>query len=185
MSLKYRPAVVEAFIDHYITGLYSISELCKLVDISTGAYYYWKETNEEFQAKLEAADKLKIHNIHTLATRGLVKLLTGCEYDETTEEFEVPPPAPKYSFLDDDDELNELIKPPDPVPVLKRKIVTKKVVLPNPNTVMFTLRNLDKANFPENKELKLENMQPIPVAFIPPAGMKISFPSNTDEADAG
>ena len=181
MSLKYTEAIAESFFDHYATGLYSIEELCKLVNISVSTYYYWKENIPEFKTGLAAAEKRKIHNIHSLAIKGAVRLITGEEYDEVSEEFELPPPKPKYEFLDDDDPLNEIIKPEDPKPILKKRYVTRKRVLPNANTVMFALRNLDKENFPDNKELKFDNMQPIPVAFVPPAGMIPNFPSNTDE----
>jgi transposase-like protein len=181
MSIKYTPAKAESFCDHYATGLYSIAELCRLVDITTGTFYYWKENYDDFKKLLEAADKRKITSIHTLAIRGLVKLIGGLEYDEISEEYEVPATKPKYDFLDDDDELNQIIKPEEPKPVLVKRYVTKKVILPNVNAVMFALRNLDKENFPENKELTFDNKQPIPVAFIPPPGMVVSFPSNTDD----
>jgi hypothetical protein len=161
--------------------LYSIAELCRLVDIHTSAYYYWKDNYPEFKKALEEAEKRKIHNMHTLAVRGAVKLMTGVEYDEISEEYEVPPPAPRYDFLDGDDDLNELIKPDEPKPILKRRFITKKIIMPEKNVIMFTLRNLDKINFPDNKELKLDNKQPIPVAFIAPPGMVINFPSNTDD----
>jgi hypothetical protein len=182
-SLTYTAGIAESFLDHYATGLYSITELCKLVNISTNAYYYWKKNIPEFQEALKEAEKRKIHNIHTLAIKGAVRLITGEEYDEVSEEYEVPPPKPKYDFLDDDDPLNQVIKPEEPKPVLKKRYVTKKRVLPNANAVMFALRNLDKENFPDNKELKFDNTQPIPVAFVPPAGVVPNFPSNT-EADA-
>jgi hypothetical protein len=180
-SLKYRPAIVETFLDHYATGLYTIAELCKLVNIHPNTFYHWQANEEDFKKALAVADKRKISNIHSIAVKGAVKLLTGVEYDEISEEYEMPPARPKYDFLDDDDELNQLIKPEDPKPVLKRRFITKKIILPHANTVMFTLRNLDKENFPDNKDFKPGNTQPIPVAFIAPPGMVISFPSNTDD----
>lgn len=183
MSLKYRPAIVETFMDHYATGLYTLTELCKLCDISQATYNYWLDNHKEFAERLKEADKHKIRNIHTIATKGMIKLLSGVEYDEITEEYEMPPPPRKYDFLDDDDPLNNLIQPAKPEPILKKRFITKKVVLPHANTVMFTIRNLDKINFPDNKEVTLDNKQPIPVAFIPPAGMVVSFPSNTEDAD--
>lgn len=185
MSIKYTPAKAESFCDHYATGLYSLTELCKLVDISMGAYYYWKENYQEFQLLLKAADKRKIHNLHTLAIRGAVKLISGMEYDEISEEYEVPVQPIKYDFLDDDDPLNKLISPEPPKPVLVKRYITKKVILPNPNTVIFMLRNLDKENFPDNNDRPKggEPIQPVPIAFIAPAGMRVSFPSNTEDAD--
>jgi hypothetical protein len=183
MSTKYTPAKAESFCDHYSTGLYSIKELCELVDISVGTYYYWKENMPEFKALLDTADKRKIHNIHTLAVKGAIKLLTGMEYEEVSEEFEIPPPAPKYDFLDDDDELNNLIAPEPAKPILVKRYVTKKVVLPNPNVVMFVLRNTDKENFADTNDKPTLPQQPVPVAFIAPAGLRVNFPSNTEDAD--
>lgn len=185
MSIKYTPAKAESFCDHYATGLYSITELCKLIDISPGTYYYWKEHIEEFQQLLATAEKRKITQIHSLAIKGAVKLISGVEYDEISEEFEVPPQPTTYDFLDDDDPLNNIISPEPPKPVLVKRYVTKKVILPNPNTVIFMLRNLDKENFPDNndKPKSGEPTQPVPVAFIAPAGLRVSFPSNTEDAD--
>lgn len=185
MSIKYTPAKAESFCDHYATGLYSIAELCQLVDISTGTYYYWKENYEDFKKLLAAADKRKIHNIKTLAIKGAIKLISGVEYDEVSEEYEVPPQPVKYDFLDDDDPLNQIISPDPPKPILVKRYITKKVILPNPNTVIFILRNLDKENFPDNNDKPKggEPIQPVPVAFIAPAGMQINFPSNTEDAD--
>jgi hypothetical protein len=185
MSTKYTPAKAESFCDHYATGLYSITELCKLVDISIGTYYYWRENNDEFKALLAAADKRKIHNIHVLAVKGAIKLITGMEYDEVSEEFEIPAAPVKYDFLEDDDPLNKIISPEPPQPVLVKRYVTKKVVLPNANAVLFMLRNLDKENFPDNndKPKGTEPTQPVPVAFIAPPGLRVNFPSNTEDAD--
>lgn len=184
MSIKYTPAKAESFCDHYATGLYTLTELCKLIDISMGTYYYWEENIPEFKELLATAKKRKIGNMYTIAAKGAIKLLSGMEYDEISEEYEVPSRPIKYDFLDDDDDLNKLIAPEPPKPVLVKRYITKKVIMPNPNTVIFVLRNLDRTNFPDdNSKPNNGPQQPVPVAFIAPAGMRVNFPSNTEDAD--
>lgn len=191
MSLQYEAAKVETFIDMYITGQYTLTYMCMQSGFSLTTYYHWKRTNEDFQKKLAIAEKMRIPEIKEIATRGLIRLCEGGDYEEVHEEYETPEiviPL-KNPYLDDDDPVNvkhreEMLKNfKPPTPVLIRRKVSRKVIMPNAASVQFALRNLDKENFPDLQKQELSGAQggPVAVLLVKPGSIDTHFPSDLEE----
>lgn len=122
--------VKKKVIELYATGKHDIQDICKLVGISREIYYKWKQRDKRFVKELQAAEKHRLDNLKEIAVSGLTTLLQGKEWEETTTEGK----------LVKDKDGNEVFK------TTKAKKV-KKFILPNPATVVFTLKNLDSDNF--------------------------------------
>lgn len=188
--MKFEDAKAETFIDLYVTGLYSLKEMCRMAGFSMSTYYHWKASNEGFKKKLAEAEKLRIPEIKEASTRALMRLIEGGEYEEIHEEYERPDITimPKYPYLDSDDPLNveaaekEIAKMQEMPPVLVRRKISHKVIMPNAQSVQFALRNLDKENFPDlqKQEITGEGGKPIPILLIKPESIDTHFPSDLD-----
>lgn len=190
MSLAYEAAKVETFLDMYVTGQYTLQHMCMQAGFSMTTYYHWKRTNPDFQKKLANAEKIRIPEIKESATRALMRLIEGGEYDETHEEYETPEiviPL-KNPYLDYDDPVNvsareEMLKAiGKPEPVLVRRKVSRKVIMPNAASVQFALRNLDKENFPDlqKQEITGDKGGPVAVLIVKPESIDTHFPSDLE-----
>lgn len=190
MSLKYEAAKVETFLDMYITGQYTLTTMCMQAGFSLTTYYHWKRTNPDFQKKLQIAESMRIPELKEIATRGLIRLCEGGEYEEIHEEYETPEiiiPL-KNPYLDDDDPVNvahreAVIKNmPRPAPVLVKRKVSHKVIMPNAASVQFALRNLDKDNFPDLQKQELTGNQggPVAVLLVKPDSINTHFPTDLE-----
>lgn len=190
MSLVYQAAKVETFMDMYITGQYTLQHMCQQSGFSVTAYYHWKRCNKDFQNKLAIAEKMRIPEIKEIATRGLMRLCEGGEYEEIHEEYELPTVVIplKNPYLDDDDPINvayreEAMKNFEPPkPVLVRRRVSKKVIMPNAASVQFALRNVDRENFPDLQKQQIEgnNGGPIAVLLVKPGSVDTNFPTDLE-----
>jgi len=124
---KYSKTMVDKIVELYSTGRHSIKQICEATKINLSTYHAWRNDPEkDFSNRLKKADADRLDNIKGMATKGLVTLLEGKEYDEvqTTEEH-------------------------DGKVTLK---VTNKVIMPNPTSVIFALSNADSGNFQQKQK---------------------------------
>lgn len=187
MSFKYTAAIAEHFVDLYRTGRFTLTELCKAIDITPTTFYHWKEHNANFKKKLEQADKHRLINIKEIATKGLVKLLEGGEQGDIVEEFTVTTrPIYKYPWLEEDDPMQEILTPAGTHVLIGYKRTTK-ILMPDAKSVQFALRNADRENYPDTQKAEVKNTgnATLPVIITTPASIKFDFPSNTvDESES-
>lgn len=105
---------------------YTVPELCKHAGISEATYYQWKLDKPEFLEAIKASEEKRLEIHKSAAKRGLLTLLQGKEYEETSIEY---------------------IEGKDGKPKIKNQKRVKKVILPNPTSVIFALKNLDPDHF--------------------------------------
>ncbi|MGN6491056.1 MAG: phBC6A51 family helix-turn-helix protein [Agriterribacter sp.] len=131
---KYTKKRVEKIVTLLESGDYTIKEICEIVKIHQDTWYDWKHNKPEFSELLEKADEKRMEVFKQAARIGLLALLRGKEYEEVTKE---------YAEVDVPDGKGKTKKEPR---MISQKIV-KKVILPNPAAVIFTLKNQDPDNF--------------------------------------
>jgi hypothetical protein len=112
---------------------YTIEEICRQADIHVDTFYDWKNNKPEFSEAIKKAELSRLELFRKVARSGLLTLLQGKEFEEVTTEYVEGKP-------DKNGNTKPKIK-------LQRKV--KKYILPNPTSVIFTLKNLDPENFPE------------------------------------
>jgi hypothetical protein len=119
-----------------------------------------------------------------------MRLIEGGEYEEIHEEYETPEVVIplKNPYLDYDDPVNvehreKMLKTMEaPQPVLVRRRVSRKIIMPNASSVQFTLRNLDKENFPDlqKQEITGDKGGPVAVLLVKPGSVDTHFPSDLE-----
>lgn len=124
-DMKYTQEIADKICEQFATGDYTIQDVCQQVDISRKTFYSWKTEHPEFATAIKEANTRRLEQTKHAARSGLLTLLQGKEYDEVTEEWAGPEGSQ----------------------VLKARKVTRKLILPNPTAVIFTLKNLDSENF--------------------------------------
>lgn len=141
---------------------YTVAELCKMAGIAESTYYDWKANNAEFSEAIKKAGERRLDTFKVAARSGLLTLLKGKEWEEVTTEYVEDPEAKKGSK-----------------PKIKSMKKVKKFIMPNPVSVIFALKNLDKDNFADL--IKTEHSGGISGEFLhflkqtstePPAGEK-------------
>lgn len=131
---KYTKKRVEKIVTMLETGEYTIVEICKCVGIHHDTWFEWKKSKPEFSELLEKAEEKRNEVFKVAARRGLLTLLEGKEWEEVTRE---------YAEVETVDKNGKLTKEPR---MISQKTI-KKVILPNPAAVIFTLKNRDSDNF--------------------------------------
>lgn len=129
---KYSDDIVNKICDMYATGKYTIEGICNNVGITERTFYDWKndESKTQFFQSLKKAEEERLDKHRELALSAQYKLLNGYEFEEVTQEG--------------------IADPKDPSKIIAKSIKkVKKFVPPNPTITIFTLKNLDKKNFPD------------------------------------
>ncbi|MBO9699253.1 MAG: helix-turn-helix domain-containing protein [Sporocytophaga sp.] len=114
---KYKKKTVDQICSLLSTGLYTIESICNQVGIHPDTFYDWQRNKPEFANLVEEARAERISSLREIALSSLVKGLTGFNYDEVTSK--------------------------------NGKVVrtVTKFVAPNPNLIMFTLKNTAPEQF--------------------------------------
>jgi hypothetical protein len=131
--MKYKPEIVERICQLIESDDYTIAEICKQVGIHVDTWFDWKANKPDFSDAIKKAYENRLELFKQAARSGLLTLLKGKEYEEVTTEYVEGKP---------DKEGNTK-------PKIKSQKKIKKVILPNPTSVIFALKNLDSVNFPE------------------------------------
>jgi len=132
---KYNSETTERIYQLVCEGEYTQKQICKIVGIAEDTFYTWKKDKPEFSELLKKAEEEKYKSLKALAIGGFRKLLNGAKFDEVTKELKKV------------DGENKLIE---------TKRVTK-VIQPNPTSVIFALKNLDKENFEDVQKKVIED----------------------------
>ena len=130
--MKYCQELVDRICDELATGKHTIADTCKKVGISESQYYTWKQEKSEFSEAIKRAERSRLTSLKEMAMSGLAKLLNTHEYEEVTTEYE-----------------NEGEKPK----IVKQKRV-KKIIMPNPTAVIFTLTNQESENWKNRQNIE-------------------------------
>ena len=125
-AVRYSKELVTKICKLLASDDYTVTEIAKIVSINPCTYHEWVKTKPEFKKAIEDAEEQRFQTFKKAARSGLMTLLKGKEYDETTTEWV-------------DDGKNK--------PKIKSKRTVKKFIMPNPTSVIFALKNLDKDNF--------------------------------------
>lgn len=125
--MKYCNELTERICDNIRDG-YTQRKACEKENVSTTQFHVWMNKYAEFAMAVEKAKSDFDANIVRVATRGLMQLVTGYEYDEKKTEYEKDPSNP------------------DKQRIVKQTIVRKKVA-PNITAVIFALTNKDPENW--------------------------------------
>ena len=136
--------IVEEICSTYESAYCTIESACKKAGISDRTFNKWVIENSEFAERYEKAKKVarETHwnaRLIPKAETALERLLTGEEYEEVTEEYEM-------RQNDYGEEIQQMTK---------RKVV-KKRVLPNPTAVIFVSKAADPQKFVEYTHTKVE-----------------------------
>jgi hypothetical protein len=132
--MKYSKRSKDKVIELYATGKYSIQAICEAVGITRDTFYKWK-AKPEFAAELERVNPIRLNELKEMAVSGLALLLSGKEYEEITTEY---------------------ISQGKGEPKIKSQKRVKKVIMPNPTSVIFTLKNLDSKTFSDRSEIGID-----------------------------
>ncbi|SEV88768.1 Helix-turn-helix of insertion element transposase [Chitinophaga sp. YR573] len=125
---KYTKAIVQKICELIEADDYTVSEICKQVGINESTYFGWKADAKkiEFLEAIKKAEERRLATFKAAARSGLLTLLRGKEYEEVTTEY---------------------TEDKEGKPKIKHMKKVKKVILPNPTSVIFALKNLDDENF--------------------------------------
>lgn len=110
---------------------YTITEICQKVNISRETFNVWKRDKPEFSDALLKSEDIRLEVFRGAARSGLLTLLQGKEFEEVITEY--------VEGKADKDGVSK--------PKIKSQRKVKKFILPNPTSVIFTLKNLDSDNF--------------------------------------
>lgn len=128
---KYTKARVNKICKLIASDDYTIPEICLQVGINPATYHQWKLDHPDFPDAIKKAQDERLEVFRKAARSGLLTLLQGKEYEETTTEYVEGKPDAQGNTK----------------PKIKLQKKTKKVILPNPTSVIFALKNLDEDNF--------------------------------------
>lgn len=129
---KYNKVIADKICGLLATGEHTIADVCKAVGIAESTFYEWETKKAEFSEAIKKARNARLESFKVMARSGLAILLTKHEYDEVTQ---------------------EMTKDKDGNLVVKSAKRVKKVIMPNPTAVIFTLKNLDPDNYKEKSEV--------------------------------
>jgi len=146
--MKYSKELAKKIVELWATGEHTITAICTAVEIDRDTFYTWKKKKKAFAKMLEEVEQKRLDKIKEVAVSGLMILLRGKKYEETVTEYVNVKDANGQSK-----------------PEIKSQRKTKKVILPNATTVIFTLKNLDNSNFAKSQDDN-SNIPPAPVLNI-------------------
>lgn len=125
---KYTEKIVQRILSLIREDTFTIAEICKQVGIGERTYYDWQSGRPEFAEAVEAAKEACTQKFIQEAKNSLRKKVKGFD---TTETRVVTVPN-----------KNDPSKP-----MIKEQITTKKYIPPDTTAIIFTLTNLDPANW--------------------------------------
>lgn len=128
--MKYSKKIVDRICELVSTDDYTVQEIADQVGINPCTYYDWLK-KKAFAKAISEAETRRFDLFKREARRGLLTLLRGKEYEEVTTEYVEGKPDANGKAT----------------PKIKSQKKVKKFILPNPTSVLFTLKNLDSDNF--------------------------------------
>lgn len=144
---KYTKRRVENITQLIESDDYTVKEICQRVGISVSTYFQWQIDWPEFSEAVKNAEERRLDTFKSAARSGLMALLKGKEWEETT---------------------TELTEGADGKPKIKMQRKVKKFALPNPTSVIFALKNLDPDRFRDVVQTRQvdENGKDVPVVIF-------------------
>jgi transposase-like protein len=140
---KYSEKLTETIVDLITEELFSITEICKGLNISRKTFYSWTKTKPEFREEIDRAIEQRDETVLAMAHSSLKERLSN--YTLTEE---------KDTYIPDESDPSVL--------VLKSKIIRKKEYLPDLRTIKMVLDRADKKKAKQRKqeEEKIEKAMP-------------------------
>ncbi|MDH6308607.1 hypothetical protein M2451_000918 [Dysgonomonas sp. PFB1-18] len=138
---KYSEELTEKIADLIAIELYSVSEVCMVLNISRKTFYSWMKTQPYFREEIEKAQEQRDDVAFSLAMSSLKKKLNN--YTLTEE---------KDTYIPDEDNPERLI--------FKSKVIRKKEHLPDLRTIRMVLDRADKKKAAREKA-EIEAMQQV------------------------
>jgi len=137
---KYSKKLLKKVVNLIESDDYTIKEICLQVGITAETWFQWLKSNAEFSDSVEKAKERRLDTFRKAARSGLLTLLQGTEFEEVKTEYTTgkDPENPKKS-----------------IPVVKSQTRIKKLIQPNPTSVIFALKNLDPDTFADISEQRL------------------------------
>lgn len=117
---KYNEKTVKKITGLIEEGIYSITDICEILNVSRKTFYAWRDSKPEFGKAIEAATELREEKLLTMARQALQKKLEGYTLTET-----------KYKYIPDGDDPTQLR--------LKEKIVKVKEYAPDNRAIKTVL----------------------------------------------
>ncbi|MDR2953549.1 MAG: hypothetical protein LBV43_00530 [Prevotella sp.] len=130
---KYSEKLTETIVDLITEELFSITEICKGLNISRKTFYSWTKTKPEFREEIDRAIEQRDETVLAMAHSSLKERLSN--YTLTEE---------KDTYIPDENDPSVL--------VLKSKIIRKKEYLPDLRTIKMVLDRADKKKAKQRKE---------------------------------
>lgn len=132
---KYTEKLTEKIVSLIEEDTYSISEICKTLNISRKSFYEWKDTKQGFKKAIEKATERRDDKLLMIARRSLKKKLEGYTLTET-----------RTTYVPDMNDPEKL--------VLKSQVVKQKEYAPDTHAIKLMLLHND------TRTKKEENIPP-------------------------
>ena len=123
---KYSKEIREKIASMIEADSYTIAEICKANKITAETYFKWKKDKPEFSDAIKKAELSRANTFVAEAKKSLLKKITGYDVEETSTDYSTDVQGK---------------------PVIKNKKITKKHILPDTASIIFTLCNLDSDNW--------------------------------------
>lgn len=143
---KYSEKLTETIVDLITEELFSITEICKGLNISRKTFYSWTKTKPEFREEIDRAIEQRDETVLVMAHSSLKERLSN--YTLTEE---------KDTYIPDESDPSIL--------VLKSKIIRKKEYLPDLRTIKMVLDRADKKKAKQRKQEEEKAEQAVPEAI--------------------
>jgi len=117
---KYSERLIEKITALIEEGMYSITDICTILNISRKTFYSWKETKPELSKAIDTAIEQREEKLTAKARQSLQKKLEGYTLTET-----------KLKYIPDEEDANKLR--------LKEKIVKIKEYAPDNGAIKIAL----------------------------------------------
>lgn len=142
---KYTEELGEAIAEQYSQGEATIKEIMEHHNLTERIFFYWQEENLHFFQLIKNASQARNSRKKEMALNGMKMLLQGHEYTEQSTEAKPVRDA----------EGNEK-------KVIQKTVLTRKFVPPNAGMIIFTLCNLEPAQWKSVQHIKHETGPEIP-----------------------
>ncbi len=143
--MKYNDRLVQKIVTLIEEDVYTITEICNALRITTKTFYEWKKEKKEFARAVQEAEDRRDDALADLARHSLREQLEG--YVEVTE---------KIIYEDDGWDGQKM----------KSKIVTKKKRAPKPNIIKLALERQDKRREKEEAKNNAPEVKPFVINFL-------------------
>lgn len=122
-NTKFSSKMARSIAEDYSKGKATVAEICEKHGISIQTFYNWQDTHFEFFDAIKKATRIRNRIRGDMAMNGLERLLEGYDYTEQQTEAEPDPQNPNGRGK------------------IKKTVITKKHVPPNPTMIIFTATN--------------------------------------------